>query len=90
MKKHFIDKFFCLIMAVAVAFGIAGCNTGKPGNTQGATYTVTFDVQGHGAAPKTQVVDAGGHAAAPKAPGPLKASIRKRAVRTSTILQPKR
>lgn len=51
MKKHFIGKFFCLIMAVAVAFGIAGCNTDKPNNTQGVTYTVTFDVQGHGAAP---------------------------------------
>ncbi len=68
MKKNFIGKFFCLIMAVAVAFGIAGCNTGKPGNTQVVTYTVTFDVQGHGVAPKTQAVDAGGHAAAPKAP----------------------
>ena len=68
MKKHFIGKFFCLIMAVAVVFGIAGCNTDKPNNTQGATYTVTFDVQGHGSAPKTQVVDAGGHAAAQKAP----------------------
>lgn len=68
MKKHFIGKFFCLIMAVAVVFGIAGCNTDKPNNTQGVTYTVTFDVQGHAAAPKTQVVDAGGHAVAPKAP----------------------
>lgn len=68
MKKHFIGKFFCLIMAVVAAFGIAGCNTDKPGNAQGVAYTVAFDVQGHGVTPKTQVVDAGGHATAPKAP----------------------
>ena len=87
MKKHFIGKFFCLIMAVAVVFGIAGCNTDKPNNTQGATYTVTFDVQGHGSA---QAVTRPRRRLLPKTAGPLKAGIRKRAVRTSTILQPKR
>ena len=90
MKKHFIGKFFCLIMAVAVVLGIAGCNTGKPNNTQGTTYTVTFDVQGHGAAPKTQAVTRPRRRRLPKTAGPLKAGIRKRAVRTSMIFQPKR
>lgn len=68
MKKHFIGKFFCLIMAVAVVLGIVGCNNDKPGDTQGVTYTVTFDVQGHGTAPKSQAVAANGHAVQPKAP----------------------
>lgn len=68
MKKHFIGKFFCLIMAVTVAFGIVGCNNDKPGDTQGVTYTVTFDVQGHGTAPENQAVAANGHAVQPKAP----------------------
>ena len=90
MKKHFIGKFFCLIMAVAVVFGIAGCTTGKPNNTQGTTYTVTFDVQGHGAAPKTQAVTRSRRRLLPKTAGPLKAGTRKRAVRTSMIFQPKR
>ncbi len=67
MKKHFIGKFFCLIMAVAVVFGIVGCNN-DTGDTQGVTYAVTFDVQGHGTAPKTQAVAANGHAVQPKAP----------------------
>ena len=90
MKKHFIGKFFCLIMAVAVVFGIACCNTGKPNNTQGTTYTVTFDVQGHGAAPKTQAVTRSRRRLLPKTAGPLNAGTRKRAVRTSMIFQPKR
>ncbi len=77
-------------MAVAVVFGIAGCNTGKPNNTQGTTYTVTFDVQGHGAAPKTQAVTRSRRRLLPKTAGPLKAGTRKRAVRTSMIFQPKR
>ncbi len=68
MKKHFIGKFFCLIMAVAVVLGIVGCNNDKPGDTQGVTYAVTFDVQGHGTAPKTQAVAANGHAVQPKTP----------------------
>lgn len=68
MKKHFIGKFFCLIMTVAVVFGIVGCNNDNPGDTQGVTYTVTFDVQGHGTAPKSQAVAANGHAVQPKAP----------------------
>lgn len=55
-------------MAVAVVLGIVGCNNDKPGDTQGVTYTVTFDVQGHGTAPKSQAVAANGHAVQPKAP----------------------
>lgn len=55
-------------MAVTVAFGIVGCNNDKPGDTQGVTYTVTFDVQGHGTAPENQAVAANGHAVQPKAP----------------------
>ena len=54
-------------MAVAVVFGIVGCNN-DTGDTQGVTYAVTFDVQGHGTAPKTQAVAANGHAVQPKAP----------------------
>lgn len=66
MKKHFLGKLFCLIMAVAMVFGIVGCNNNN-NNTDSAeaTYTVTFDVQGHGTAPQTQTVDKDGYATNP-------------------------
>lgn len=60
----------CLLLAVAMVFGIVGCNnnTETPDNTDGTTYIVTFDVQGHGTAPVMQTVDAGAHANEPSAP----------------------
>lgn len=57
-------------MAVVMVFGIVGCNnnTETPNDTQGTTYIVTFDVQGHGTAPVMQTVDEGAHANEPNAP----------------------
>ena len=69
MKKRFFGKIVCIIMAVAVVFGISGCNNNNtPGDTDETTYTVTFNVQGHGTAPDSQTVDKGGHADEPQAP----------------------
>lgn len=72
MKKHFISKLFCLMVVVAMALGIVGCSdkdSGNGGNGGGAptTYTVTFDVQGHGTAdaPQAQTVEEGGYATDP-------------------------
>ncbi len=75
MKKHFLGKIFCLITAVALVFGIVGCNNSNNSNndnindntdnTQPTTYTVTFDVQGHGTAPQTQTVEKDGYATNP-------------------------
>ena len=56
-------------MTVAMVFGIVGCNNnGSDDDVQATTYTVTFDVQGHGTAPKAQTVNKGGHATEPTAP----------------------
>ncbi len=69
MKKLFIGKFICLIMSVALVLGIVGCNNNgnesDTGNTPTTTYTVTFDVQGHGTAPQTQTVEKDGYATDP-------------------------
>ncbi len=55
-------------MVVAMAFGVVACNKDNNESAEDTTYKVTFDVQGHGTAPKTQVVDAGGHAVEPQSP----------------------
>lgn len=65
MKKHFLGKLFCLIMAIAMVVGIVGCNNNNNTDPAGTTYTVTFDVQGHGTAPQTQTVDKDGYATNP-------------------------
>ena len=70
MKKHFLSKVICLIIAAAMVVGIVGCDKDDNddfGNSQGTTYTVTFDVQGHGTAPQTQTVDKDGYATDPGA-----------------------
>lgn len=68
MKKNFLGKFICLVMAAVLVFSLAGCNNGANPDGDTQYYTVTFDVQGHGTAPKTQAVDEGEHAGTPKAP----------------------
>ncbi|MDE6849879.1 MAG: InlB B-repeat-containing protein [Clostridia bacterium] len=72
MKKHFLGKIFCLLMVVALVVGIVGCKNGNGNDSNGGDtatyYTVTFDVQGHGAAPNAQTVAKDGHATEPNAP----------------------
>ncbi len=62
MKKHIISKLLGLVLVVAMIFSLVACNQTP------TTYSVTFDVQGHGTAPATQTVTAGGHATEPTAP----------------------
>ena len=54
-------------MTVTVPAGSTG-NRGYTATWKVKSYTVTFDVQGHGTAPKAQTVDYGKKAATPKAP----------------------
>ena len=54
-------------MTVTVPAGSTG-NRGYTATWTVKSYTVTFDVQGHGTAPKAQTVDYGKKAATPKAP----------------------
>ena len=54
-------------MTVTVSAGSTG-NRSYTATWKVKSYTVTFDVQGHGTAPKAQTVDYGKKAATPKAP----------------------
>ena len=74
MKKHLLSKILCLFMSTAMVFGLAACepettgngddNTGDGGDT--VTYTVSFDLNGHGSPkPADQKVDKGGKATKP-------------------------
>ena len=54
-------------MAVTVPVGSTG-NRSYTATWKAKSYTVTFDVQGHGTAPKAQTVEYGKKAATPKAP----------------------
>ena len=69
MKKHFFGKLLCLLMAGAMAFGLAACDPdngdGEPAGGDGP-YTVTFHMEGHGGTePQQQTVDKGGYATRP-------------------------
>ena len=55
-------------MAVALALGITACTDDGKKPDKGVTYTVTFDVQEHGTAPKAQKVGEGKHASEPQTP----------------------
>ena len=70
MKKHFLCRISCLIIAVIMAVAIAGCNNNDNNGGGEATtyYTVSYDVQGHGVAPESESVESGGRASEPKAP----------------------
>ena len=91
MKKHFIGKFFCLIMAVVAAFGIAGCNTDKP-----RAWLIRLRLTFRGTELRLRrrlwmrAVTQPHQKLLPKAAGLLKAGIRKRAAKINTISQPKR
>ena len=72
MKKRIFGKITCLFMSVAMAFGLAACTTPDdedntpPDGGDTTTYTVTFDLQGHGSPqPAAQKIDKGGYATKP-------------------------
>ena len=65
MKKSLFVKVICMLLTLVMVLGITACDTEPP---VVHTYTVTFDVQGHGTAPRSQVVDEGTHAAEPAKP----------------------
>ena len=61
--------FLTAIMVLLIAScGSEETPSDEPVITPPEYYTVAFDVQGHGTAPKSQVVDAGGYAVEPEAP----------------------
>lgn len=68
MKKHVFGKVVCLFMSVAMAFGLAACDVeGETPSGDTTQYTVTFDLNGHGAPqPAAQKVDKGGYAKKPE------------------------
>ena len=70
MRKTLFRTVICLLLALTMVLGLAGCgDKDKTPETPAVTqYTVTFDVQGHGTAPQTQTVDKGGKATEPTAP----------------------
>ena len=71
MKKHLFGKIACLFMSVAMVFGITACTTPDETDNKGdeggdTTYTVSFDLNGHGSPkPGDQKVAKGGHATKP-------------------------
>lgn len=72
MKKRIFGKVACLFMSVAMAFGITACaptendDDNTPDEGDPVTYTVSFDLQGHGSPqPDDQTVEEGGYATRP-------------------------
>lgn len=74
MKKHLLRTLLCVVLAFVTVFGFTACSKDKTDGTNGpekpeapaaVTYTVTFDVQGHGTAPQAQKVEKDGYAANP-------------------------
>lgn len=68
MKKHLLKTVICFTLTLVMSFAFVGCVNGGPSINGTMYYTVTFDVQGHGTAPKKQVVEKDGYATEPSAP----------------------
>ena len=70
MKKYFLKSILCLLLALTMVIGFTACEPASDNgnNTDPTTYTVTFDVQGHGTAPDAQTVNNGEKAKEPDAP----------------------
>ena len=60
-----MSGFFGIFAACAVSGSGSDSDSGSANNTAAESYTVTFDVQGHGAAPSAQTVNDGEYASAP-------------------------
>ena len=67
MRKNLFRTVLCLALVFIMAFGLTACKSNTD-TTETTLYTVTFDVQGHGTAPKTQAVEVNGKATEPTAP----------------------
>ena len=64
MRKHLFKTILCMLLALTMVMGFTACDNNS-NDTEPTTYTVTFDAQGHGTAPKAQTVNKGGKANEP-------------------------
>ena len=72
MKKNLFKTLLCVLLALVMVFGFTACddngnNWDNENNSDPVTFTVSFEVQGHGTAPKAQTVKKGEKATEPSA-----------------------